>query len=104
MTKVIPANHVIDRQNEMNKLPEDESRYYIKAWCMRADTILYHRPFLHEMYGIYFVAYNRVTYHVLVQSAHHTHCISFNTNFCTGLSFSISISSLCFLPTVIGSA
>ncbi len=47
---------------------------------------------------------NRVAYHVLVQSAHHTHCTSFNTNFCTGVSFNITISSLCFLPTVMGSA
>ncbi len=44
--------------------------------------------------------------HVLIQSAHHTHCISFNTNPCTCVSFSISISlqfhaSFCFLPTVI---
>ncbi len=73
--------------------------------------LLYHRPFLHDVYGIYFVTYNTVAYHVLIQSPHHTHCISFNTNpcICTGVSFSISISlwfntSLCFLPTVIVSA
>ncbi len=46
------------------------------------------------MYGIYFMAYNRVAHHVLVQSAHHSHCISFYTNFGRGVPFSISISSL----------
>ncbi len=27
----------------------------IKAWYLRADTVLYHRPFLHEMYGIFVI-------------------------------------------------
>ncbi len=52
---------------------------YIKAWYVWADTctILYHGTFVHEMYGTYFVTYNTVAYHVLIQSAHHSHCISF---------------------------
>ncbi len=61
MTNATPVNHVIDRQSEMNNGPEYESvdYMYIKAWFMRADTVLYHRPFLHEIYGIYVVTYTR---------------------------------------------
>ncbi len=33
MTNLTPANDVIDRQSEMNKLPEIESIDYDKAWC-----------------------------------------------------------------------
>ncbi len=64
--------------------------------------------FLHEIYGIYFVII-QLRIHVLIQSAHHTHCISFNTNPCTTGMSRIIISlrfhtSLCFLPIVIISA
>ncbi len=45
MTNVTPANLVIDRQSEMNKLPEYEYIDYIKIWNLQADTVLYQRPF-----------------------------------------------------------
>ncbi len=53
-------------------VPQQCRPLYIKAWYLRAYTVLYHRPFLHEMYGIYFVTYNTVADHVLIQSAHHS--------------------------------
>ncbi len=100
-----PSNHVIDRQSKMNRLPEYECIEYIKAWYLWADTLLYHRALLHEMYGIYCVIYITVAYHMVILSAHNTHYIPFNTDPCTYVSFSISISlwfhrSFCFLPNV----
>ncbi len=51
MTNVTHANHVIDRQSEMNKLPEYESIDYIKVLYFWADTVLYHRLFYMKCMG-----------------------------------------------------
>ncbi len=36
MTNVTPANHEIDRQSEMNKLPDYVCMYNGRQWCVTA--------------------------------------------------------------------